>query len=42
MTDAGWLLIGILVGVTLTIALAEWYAHHQRRMAHRRTRQDDT
>lgn len=41
MTDAGWLLVGLLTGVLLTIALTEWYSHHQRRMAHRRTRTGD-
>lgn len=41
MTETGWLLVGIVLGVVLTVALAEWYAHHLRRMAHRRSRTGD-
>lgn len=41
MSDAGWLLLGIVAGVLLTVLLIEWWSHHERRMAQRRTRAGD-
>lgn len=41
MSSAGWLLVGIAFGVLLTVALIEWWSHHNRRMAQRRTRTGD-
>jgi hypothetical protein len=41
MTDAGWLLAGLLTGVLLTVLLIEWHDHHTRRAAHHRTRTGD-
>jgi hypothetical protein len=41
MADAGWLLIGLTLGVLLSIALIEWHAHFSRRMARHHTRSED-
>jgi hypothetical protein len=41
VTDAGWLLVGLVLGVLLAVALVEWHSHHTRRMARRHTRRDD-
>lgn len=41
MTDAGWLLLGIVAGVALTVLLVEWHDAHSRRQRRRRTRTGD-
>jgi hypothetical protein len=41
MTDAGWLLIGLVTGVLLAVALVEWHDGHTRRNARRHTRTED-
>jgi hypothetical protein len=41
MTDAGWLLVGLVLGVVLTVALVEWHDGHARRVARRTTRAQD-
>lgn len=41
MSDAGWLLVGIVLGVLLTVLLVEWHDGHQRRQRQRRTRTAD-
>jgi predicted PurR-regulated permease PerM len=37
-----WLLLGLVLGVLLAVALIEWWSHHERRMALRRTRREDS
>jgi hypothetical protein len=39
--DAGWLLVGILLGVLLTVVLVEWHDGHTRRQRRHRTRAED-
>jgi hypothetical protein len=39
--DAGWLLVGILLGVLLTVVLVEWHDGHTRRQRRHRTRAGD-
>jgi hypothetical protein len=41
VTEAGWLLVGLLLGVILTVALVEWHDGHTRRVARRRTRTEE-
>jgi hypothetical protein len=41
VTAAGWLLVGILLGVVLTVLLVEWHDGHQRRQRRHRTRSGD-
>lgn len=41
MTEAGWLLVGLILGVVLTVALVEWHDGHARRIARRRTRTEE-
>lgn len=42
MSDAGWLLVGLVLGVVLTVVISEWHLGQQRRTAARRTRHEDT
>lgn len=42
MSEPGWLLVGLLLGVVLTVALVEWHDGHQRRLAARQTRRGDS
>lgn len=42
MSDAGWLLVGLLTGVVLAVLLVEWHDSHTRRLAARHTRREDT
>jgi hypothetical protein len=41
VNDAGWLLVGLLTGVVLTVLLVEWHDGHARRLAARHTRTGD-
>jgi hypothetical protein len=41
VNDAGWLLVGLLTGVVLTVLLVEWHDGHARRVAARSTRAGD-
>jgi hypothetical protein len=42
VTDAGWLLLGIVLGVVLTVLIVQWHDWHARRVAARhRTRAED-
>jgi hypothetical protein len=42
VTGAGWLLVGIVLGVLLAVAIVEWHDRHARRVAERhRTRAED-
>lgn len=41
MTDAGWLLVGILLGIVVAVVLVEWHDGHQRRQRRHRTRASD-
>lgn len=41
MTDAGWLLVGLVLGMVVTVALIEWHDGHARRVAARHTRAGD-
>jgi hypothetical protein len=41
VTAAGWLLVGILLGVLLAVLLIEWHDGHQRRQRRHRTRASD-
>lgn len=42
MSNAGWLLVGLITGVALTVLLVEWHDGHARRVAARTTRAGDT
>jgi hypothetical protein len=41
VTSAGWLLVGLLLGVLLAVLLIEWHDGHQRRQRRHRTRAAD-
>jgi hypothetical protein len=42
VSDAGWLLVGLVLGVLLAVALIEWHDAHVRRVARKHTRRTDT
>jgi hypothetical protein len=42
VSNAGWLLVGLVTGITVTVLLVEWHDGHTRRVAARHTRRGDT
>jgi hypothetical protein len=41
VTEAGWLLVGLVLGVLLTVGIVEWHDRHARRVARLATRRTD-